>query len=77
MTSAPDFDIIRTMEIKEVAADLEKHEAICAERWKTAFNRFSDMEKAIERIEGILIGVARTLIVGGAGLIGTLLMLHW
>ena len=36
------------MEIKEVAADLEKHEAICAERWKTAFNRFSDMEKAIE-----------------------------
>jgi hypothetical protein len=65
------------MEIKEVAADLEKHEAICAERWKTAFNRFSDMEESIKRIEGILIGVAGTLIVGGAGLVGTLLMLHW
>ena len=65
------------MEIKEVAADLEKHEAICAERWKTAFNRFSDMEESIKRIEGILIGVAGTLIVGGAGLISTLVMLHW
>ena len=31
------------MELNEVAANLDKHEAVCAERWKTAFNKFSDV----------------------------------
>ena len=51
------------MELNEVAADLAKHEAVCAERWKTAFNKFADVEKQINRIESIMIGVAGTLIV--------------
>ena len=42
------------MELNEVAADLAKHEAVCAERWKTAFNKFSDVEKQINRIESRL-----------------------
>ena len=39
------------MELNEVAADLAKHEAVCAERWKTAFNKFEDVETQINRIE--------------------------
>ena len=64
------------MELNEVAADLAKHEAVCAERWKTAFNKFSDVEQQINRIETIMIGVAGTLIVGGITTIGTILSMH-
>ena len=64
------------MELNEVAADLAKHEAVCAERWKTAFNKFSDVEQQIKRIERIMIGVAGTLIVGGFTTIGTILSMH-
>ena len=32
------------MDVETVAADLAKHEAVCAERWKTAFNRFDDID---------------------------------
>ena len=41
------------MELNEVAAKLEKHEAVCAERWKTAFNKFADVEQQINRIKHI------------------------
>ena len=64
------------MELNEVAADLAKHEAVCAERWKTAFNKFSDIEQQINRIETIMIGVAGTLIVGGITTIGPILSMH-
>ena len=64
------------MELNEVAANLEKHEAVCAERWKTAFNKFADIEEQINRIETIMIGVAGTLIVGGVATIGTILSMH-
>ena len=64
------------MELNEVAADLAKHEAVCAERWKTAFNKFSDVEQQINRIETIMIGVAGTLIVDGITTIGTILSMH-
>ena len=60
------------MELNEVAANLDKHEAVCAERWKTAFNKFEDVETQINRIETIMIGVAGTLIVGGITTIGTI-----
>jgi hypothetical protein len=49
---------------------------VCAERWKTAFNKFSDVEKQINRIESIMIGVAGTLILGGVSTIGTIVMMH-
>jgi hypothetical protein len=64
------------MDLNEVAANLEKHEAVCAERWKTAFNKFADVEQQIKRIETIMIGVAGTLIVGGVATIGTILSMH-
>jgi hypothetical protein len=64
------------MELNEVAANLDKHEAVCAERWKTAFNKFEDVETQINRIETIMIGVTGTLIIGGITTIGTILSMH-
>ena len=55
------------MDAEQVANDLAKHEAVCAERWKTAFNRFDDLDESVKRIETILISAAGALIVGGAG----------
>ena len=54
------------MDAEKVAADLAKHEAVCAERWKTAFKRFDDMDENVKRIETILISCAGAIIVGGA-----------
>jgi hypothetical protein len=64
------------MDAEQVANDLAKHEAVCAERWKTAFNRFDDLDENVKRIETILISAAGALIVGGAGLIITLWNVH-
>ena len=64
------------MDAKTVANDLAKHEAVCAERWKTAFNRFDDLDDSVKRIETILISAAGTIIVAGCGLIATLWMNH-
>ena len=60
------------MDADEVALELAKHEAVCAERWKTAFNRFDNIDKQVTRIETIMISTAGCLLVGGAGLIITL-----
>ena len=62
--------------VTKVASKLETHEAVCAERWKTAFNKFEDVETQINRIETIMIGVAGALIVGGITTIGTILSMH-
>ncbi len=64
------------MDAEDVAAELVKHEAVCAERWKTAFNRFNDLDASVKRIETILISAAGALIVGGAGLIMTIWNIH-
>jgi D-arabinose 5-phosphate isomerase GutQ len=64
------------MDAETVANDLAKHEAVCAERWKTAFNRFDDLDENVKRIETILISAAGTIIVAGCGLIVTLWMNH-
>lgn len=64
------------MDAEQVANDLAKHEAVCAERWKTAFNRFDDLDENVKRIETILISAAGALIVGGAGLIITMWNIH-
>lgn len=61
------------MEADEVALELAKHEAVCAERWKTAFNRFDNLDRQVSRIETVMISCAGCLIVGGAGLVITLL----
>ena len=75
------------METDELAAELQKHEAICAERWKTVFNqlqaieersakRFDGVDESITRIETILIGAAGTAIVTMGGIIFAMLNLH-
>ena len=64
------------MDAETVANDLAKHEAVCAERWKTAFNRFDDLDENVKRIETILISAAGTIIVAACGLIVTLWMNH-
>ncbi len=64
------------MDAEDVAAELVKHEAVCAERWKTAFNRFNDLDESVKRIETILISAAGALIVGGMGLIMTIWNIH-
>ena len=64
------------MDSEQVAADLAKHEAVCAERWKTAFNRFDDIDDNVKRIESIIIAAAGTIIVGGAGLLTTMWLMH-
>lgn len=64
------------MDAEQVAADLAKHEAVCAERWKTAFNRFDDIDENVKRIESILIASAGSIIVGGAGILVTIFLMH-
>ena len=64
------------MDAETVANDLAKHEAVCAERWKTAFNRFDDLDENVKRIETILISAAGAIIVASGGLIVTLWMNH-
>tara|TARA_B100001996_G_scaffold327101_1_gene273830 strand:- start:1050 stop:1277 length:228 start_codon:yes stop_codon:yes gene_type:complete len=75
------------VETEDVAAELQKHEAICAERWKTVFNqlqaieqrsakRFDGVDESITRIETILIGAAGTAIVTMGGIIYAMLNLH-
>ena len=50
------------VDVEQVAADLAKHEAVCAERWKETIIR-------IKRIETIMIGTAGTMILMMAGLL--------
>tara|TARA_B100001778_G_C18538447_1_gene607075 strand:- start:572 stop:766 length:195 start_codon:yes stop_codon:yes gene_type:complete len=64
------------MDADEVAMELAKHEAVCAERWKTAFNRFDVLDTSVKRIETIMISAAGAFIVGGAGLIITMWNIH-
>jgi hypothetical protein len=48
-----EVEMVKTTEVK---AQLDTHEAVCAERWKETILR-------IKRIESIMIGFASTLIV--------------
>jgi hypothetical protein len=64
------------MDVNEVAAELAKHEAVCAERWKTSFNRFDETALQIKRIETILISSAGTIIAGGLAVLWTISSLH-
>ena len=70
--------------VEAVAAELAKHEAICAERWKTIFNKIEDIESESDnrfnridekttRIESILIGCAGFLLVTLSGVVATMI----
>ena len=73
--------------VEAVAAELAKHEAICAERWKTIFNKIDDIESESDnrfnridekttRIESILIGCAGFLLVTLSGVVATMITMH-
>jgi hypothetical protein len=73
--------------VEAVAAELAKHEAICAERWKTIFNKIEDIESESDnrfnridekttRIESILIACAGFLLVSLSGVIITMMTMH-
>ena len=73
--------------VEGVAAELAKHEAICAERWKTIFNKIEDIESESDnrfnridekttRIESILIGCAGFLLVTLSGVVATMITMH-
>ena len=64
------------MDAEKVASDLAKHEAVCAERWKTAFNRFDDIDGSVKRLETILISASGGLLVGAATVIFTIWQMH-
>jgi len=64
------------MDAHEVAAELVKHEAVCAERWKTAFNRFDKIDNQVARVETIMISCAGAIIVGGLGVLFTIITMH-
>jgi hypothetical protein len=65
------------MEQNNRITDLEKglyaHEVQCEERWKTCFQRLEDVETALNRIEGRMMGIGGTVIVFLAGVIVTLI----
>ena len=54
----------------DVANDLAKHEVQCAERWKTAFNRFDSLEASVLQINDTL----KNFIVGMVGFLATALI---
>ena len=51
-----------TLTVKDVRAKIEKHEAVCAERWKETIER-------IKRLEMILIGACGAALILMAGMI--------
>jgi len=75
------------MDVNDVAAELAKHEAVCAERWKTIFNRiekidadsgirFDKQEQTVTRLETILIAASGTGLCAAAGIIWQLLSMQ-
>lgn len=73
--------------VEQVASALDKHEAVCAERWKTIFNKIEDIEEESEkrfnridtqttRIESILLGTAGFLLVTLAGIVISMTTIH-
>ena len=53
---------------------MAQHEAQCEERWKTTFNRLTDIEDGLKRIEHRIMVAGGSIIVFLAGVIVTLLM---
>tara|TARA_Y100001937_G_scaffold102953_1_gene141751 strand:- start:881 stop:1084 length:204 start_codon:yes stop_codon:yes gene_type:complete len=63
-------------EMNKIRIDLAKLETAVAERWKTAFNRFDEIEERLNRIDTYIISGAGGVILFMAGLIVTLLTIH-
>lgn len=60
--------------IRSIELEMAQHEAQCEERWKTTFNRLTDIEDGLKRIENRIMVSGGSIIVFLAGVIVTLLM---
>ena len=73
---AQNDNIERFLETARQVDELEKkqamHEVQCEERWKTCFQRLTDVEKGLMRIESRMLGVGGTVILFLAGVLVTL-----
>jgi len=58
----------------ELEREMSSHETMCEERWKTTFNRLTDIEDHLRRIETRIMLGAGSLIVFLAGVIIKLLL---
>ena len=63
-------------ELAEVEKRLAVHEAQCAARWKTIFERMTEQEEQFKRMENILIAIAGAIITGGGSVIITMVVMH-
>ena len=50
--------------IASVASDLEKHDAICQERWKTIYRKTDDLQSSVNSTKAWLVGGLTTIVVG-------------
>ena len=60
--------------IRNMELEMAQHEAQCEERWKTTFNRLTDIEDGLKRIENRIMVSGGSIIIFLAGVIVTLLM---
>jgi hypothetical protein len=49
--------------IASVASDLEKHDAICQERWKTIYRKTDDLQNSVNSTKAWLVGGLTTIVV--------------
>jgi len=63
-------------EMNKIRIDLAKIETVVAERWKTAFNRFDEIDERLNKIDTYILSGAGGVILFMAGLIVTLLTIH-
>ena len=55
--------------INQLEKELITHEVQCEERWKTCFQRLNDVEDALNRIEGRMMGIGGAIILFMSGVI--------
>lgn len=60
--------------VRDIELEMAQHEAQCEERWKTTFNRLTDIESGLKRIENRIMVAGGSIILFLAGVIVTLLM---
>ena len=60
--------------IRSIELEMAQHEAQCEERWKTTFNRLTDIDEALKRVENRIMVAGGSIIIFLAGVIVTLLM---
>ena len=59
--------------VNKLELELATHEVQCEERWKTCFQRLTDVESGLYRIESRMTVIGGTLIMFLAGVLATLI----